>query len=1211
MRKRLIKYRFLIFAIVSTLLFSFYYFNLFNSNYQPKIAAFQSKFQELEKNLNAFLKTEKDKIKVNGSYGSWENLKENPKFNLHVYKNDSLIFWNTNQLPIIRFADIHFPSDGVIHLQNGWYYAKMYQEGSFTLCGSFLIKNDFSYENKDLINDFIPELNFPVDASISLEQGTDYPVYSVKKDFLFSIIPNEFQPTSENEARILLVLLLASVILWLFTLFKFLQVIPKFYQWILFVSIVLLRLISLQYEWFGFLHELQPFQASLYGTNKWFPNFFEYLVNCAFITFIIFFLKTQFSTLHLSAKWAKMGWLFFLINIPFWSLFLYLNKGLIENSSIPLIIDRLFSLNIYSVLAIISIGVLLYSYYVYAREIIRFNKRLNNDAVFLTVLSFIFGIFYFLYEMNFGHQLFVAAIFPLVFNGLMIYFIYREGKRFELGFGLTFLALFAFVSAINLAEFNHRKEKSERELYANQLASEQDIVTEVEYSNVVSKIKEDNVIQMFIHAPMNMGLSDFEDGLERRIFNGFWERYEMNFNLFDVKGNSLISGGDNQHAVFEELNEIISKHGQVSEIDSNMYFISDYTGKYSYIIRQPVVGKDSSVAILFCTLKSKKIPEEIGFPRLLISSKAQVFESLENYSIGKYHNGRLVTKYGRFNFPSTVKPIKKWIGTAKGFYDSDGYNHFILEKSKHDLIILSSKNSNWIEYLTSFSYLFSFYGILLLPLLFQFNYTPLFKRSLSLAVKIQLVLVGLVFVSLFAFGWGSGIFVRNQYNEYTYEIIREKLASVETELQSKLGSKTRLAISEDGNYIEYLLQKFSKVFNTDINLYDPHGYMLASSRPKIFNIGLLGEQMNPKAAKAFLNEDKSEFIHDENIGKLKFASAYLPFYNHEGKHLGFLNLQHFGQQKEFEDQIQKFLVAIINVFMLLLAISIVLAIFISSWVTSPLRLLQENFSKIKFGKHNQQISYDKEDEIGALVKDYNQKLEELEFTAQQLAQSERESAWREMAKQVAHEIKNPLTPMKLSIQQLLRVYDPADPNSEKKLQRVANSIIEQIDALTNIANEFSNFAKMPRPDFVALDIIPLLENVIEVFREEESSEIILISKLKNVLVRADKDQMIRVFNNLIKNSIQSIAENRKGKIEIRITRENNKAHIEIEDNGSGITAEQKSKIFVPYFTTKTTGTGLGLAMVKQIVENHNGTIYFETEENKGTIFIIDIPLENS
>jgi nitrogen fixation/metabolism regulation signal transduction histidine kinase len=285
-----------------------------------------------------------------------------------------------------------------------------------------------------------------------------------------------------------------------------------------------------------------------------------------------------------------------------------------------------------------------------------------------------------------------------------------------------------------------------------------------------------------------------------------------------------------------------------------------------------------------------------------------------------------------------------------------------------------------------------------------------------------------------------------------------------------------------------------------------------------------------------------------------------------------------------------------------------LAIFISNWVTAPLRLLQENFANIRFGKHNQQISYDKDDEIGALVKNYNQKLDELEFTAQQLAQSERESAWREMAKQVAHEIKNPLTPMKLSIQQLLRVYDPNDPNSEQKVQKVANSIIEQIDALTKIANEFSNFAKMPRPDEVAMDILPVLENVIEVFKEDVNCSFELNKKLDKANVFADKDQMVRTFNNLIKNALQAIPEERQGRIVITVDQLENNVRIRISDNGTGISDDKRMTIFVPYFTTKSNGTGLGLAMVKQIIDNHNGLIYFEANEPEGTTFSVELPI---
>lgn len=363
--------------------------------------------------------------------------------------------------------------------------------------------------------------------------------------------------------------------------------------------------------------------------------------------------------------------------------------------------------------------------------------------------------------------------------------------------------------------------------------------------------------------------------------------------------------------------------------------------------------------------------------------------------------------------------------------------------------------------------------------------------------------------------------------------------------------------------------------------------------------------MNPESFKYMELYKQSEFVHRESIGKLNFSSAYKPFYNTKGVQLGYINLQHFGQQREFENQIQRFLVAIINVFILLLAVSVILAIFISNWLTAPLRILQESFASVKFGKYNEHIHYDKDDEIGSLVKDYNQKLDELEFAAQQLARNEREMAWREMAKQVAHEIKNPLTPMKLSVQQLLRVYDPSDPKSADKLKAVSNSIIEQIDALTRIANEFSTFAKMPNPNEERVNVLALIQGVKEVFQGQIVMDIEAADD--DVWIVADKDQFVRVFNNLIKNAIQAIPKEREGHLFVRIQALGDRVKIELKDNGSGIPKDQYSKIFVPYFTTKGTGTGLGLAMVKQIVENHRGSIDFDSISDEGTTFFIDLP----
>jgi two-component system nitrogen regulation sensor histidine kinase NtrY len=1204
--QRVKRYYLLLLALLSTVVFSWYYFTVFSTNYSTPIGKVKTEFLKKEKALDRFLEFKKNEVQTKGIGFLWSNLKDDNSPNLHIYSTDSLVFWNTNQLPIMRFADIHFPSDGILHLQNGWYYAKIIQEDNFTICASYLIKHDYSYENKDLINDFSEPFKLPFGTYITLEQETGYPIFSSDKKFLFSIVPNDYQTASTLESNILLVVLLIAISFWLIALGKWHTRHNTPWHWLLFLGIICLRAISIKFIWFGFMHDTAAFHSSLYGTNEWFPNFAEYLINCLFIAYSFYFLGLKLTKIKPTVRNQFVGILLFLGIFPLWSALLFLMKGLIENSSIPLVIDKLFSLNFYSLSAIISIGLLLLTYFGIVRDVISCAKKAGVTAANMAAITFLGGVIYFFIEIYVGYEMFFSALFPMVFSAYILYGLYREKGSNQFGLRLGFLFLFSLITALNLGNFNRSKERSERELYANQLATDQDIVTEVEYRNMVEAVKQDYFLHKFIASPRRIGISEFEDGLERRLFHGFWERYEMGFNLFDANHQSLINYKKDVTGGYDELNGIITEHGLKSEIDSNIFFITDYTGAYSYIIRQEIYTKDSIQATLFCMLKSKKIPEEIGFPRLLISSKAKVFESLENYSIAKYYDSRLVTKYGKFNYPTSEKALANWKEVRTGYYNNDGYNHYVLCKTAKDVIVLSSENFTWIELVTSFSYLFSFYGILILPVFFSYNTSRFMRKTLTLSVKIQIVLISLVFISLVTFGWGSGVFVRNQYNEYTNEVISEKLKSVEEELTSKLGNQNLLSIPEHGNYMEFLLEKLSKVFVTDINFYDKQGYMLATSRPKVFNMGLLSEQMNPQALYAVDVKDKSEFIHQENIGELNYASAYIPFYNTNGTLLGYLNLQHFGQQKESENQIQQFLVAIINVFMLLLAISIVVAVVVSNWVTSPLRLLQQSFSQVRFGKHNQQILYDNDDEIGSLVKDYNRKLEELELAAHQLAQSERESAWREMAKQVAHEIKNPLTPMKLSIQQLQRVYDPNDPSSKLKLDKVSNSIVEQIDALTKIANEFSNFAKMPRPNETRIDVLPLLENVIEMFKQEEHIVLCLNTELTRIELMADKDLIMRVFNNLIKNAMQAIPDSRNGVVEIGVVKEGTNFVFSFTDNGVGIPDDMRSSIFVPYFTTKGTGTGLGLAMVKQIIENHKGTIWFESDE-RGTHFFFTLP----
>lgn len=1204
------KYYILIFAIVFSVAFLAYFASVHSAgSYQKSVKSFEHALHAKESKLASDLEDFKDKLIDSKLKGLWLEVDKESEMFYHVYRNDTLMYWNTNQLPIIRFADIHFPESGILQLQNGWYCTKTIEYDDYVICGSFLIKHDYSYENKDLVNHFSSDLSLPFTATLSVEEGMGHTVKTLDGSFGFSIVPDEIQAVTRWESVLLFLLLTTALVLWLLLLTKISVKLPKTFRPLLPLVVVVVRYFSIQLGWLSFMEGTEVFEPSLYATNQWFPNFVEFGVNMAVLVYLMFESRRILSGLKPGIIGKIGSILFYVLSVFWWILLVHLNRGLIEDSSIPLIIDQLFELNIYSVLAMASIGFFMYAYYLVLRDSILRCKELGWNAIQMAMITFFGGCLFFYYDLNYGHQLSINGIFPGVLYGFMLYLIYRFDGIRQLGAGLLLLVLFSLVTAGNVAEFNRTKERSERELYANQLASEKNIVTEAEYVQLAEQIKTDNFLQRFIGSPQAMSVSDFQEGMERRLFNGYWDRYEMSFSIFDADKKPLIEYQKDPNELYAQLQGIIDRAGIPSEIDPNIYFISDYSGQYSYIIRQPLVAEDTAAtAVLFCTLKSKKIPEEIGFPRLLISEQSGVLETLEAYSIAKYHDGRLVTKYGSFNYPSAHRAMVPTHIKSTGFFDFGDFNHYVKSNDSNDLVILSSKNFSAIDLVTSFSYLFSFFGLLLLPLMLRFKSGEKTRKALSLAMKIQLVLISLVFLSLLAFGWGSGVFVSNQYNQYTDDVIREKLSSLETEVRAKLGDFETLTIYENGNYMQFILQKFAKVFFTDINLYDNDGYLLATSRPKVFNVGLLSEQMNPAAFKQMKFNQKSEFVHNESIGELDYSSAYLPFYNNKGVRMGFINLQHFGQQREFENQIQKFMVAIINVFILLLAISIVLAIFISAWLTAPLRILQESFAHVKFGKYNEQISYDREDEIGDLVKDYNQKLVELEFAAQQLAKSERESAWREMAKQVAHEIKNPLTPMKLSIQQLLRVYDPNDPTSGEKLKKVANSMVEQIDALTNIANEFSSFAKMPNPHQARLELVSLVHGVCEVFKDPGKIELEIVAQPEEIYVLADKDQFVRVFNNLIKNAIQAIPNERMGRITVELIQKEPHVHIRVTDNGVGIDPSKVGKIFVPYFTTKSTGTGLGLAMVRQIIENHQGTIDFNTELGVGTTFEIVMPV---
>jgi two-component system nitrogen regulation sensor histidine kinase NtrY len=327
--------------------------------------------------------------------------------------------------------------------------------------------------------------------------------------------------------------------------------------------------------------------------------------------------------------------------------------------------------------------------------------------------------------------------------------------------------------------------------------------------------------------------------------------------------------------------------------------------------------------------------------------------------------------------------------------------------------------------------------------------------------------------------------------------------------------------------------------------------------------------------------------------------------------VAYLNLPYFAKQGELENELSEFLVAVVNVLILLFIISIIIGVMVSSWLTYPLQLLRDNLAQVKLGATNRPIEYEGTDEISSLVAAYNSKVQELQENAELLAKSERESAWREMAKQVAHEIKNPLTPMKLSIQYLQKSLEDKGPDWDVRFKRSTDMLIEQIDTLSGIATAFSDFAKMPTLNAERFDLLLVLNQVVDLFENDPLADVSFGSELKQAQsIWADKDQITRLFMNLIKNAVQSIPENQEGRVKVLLSFKGYQYIIEVKDNGVGIPIEMREKIFEPNFTTKSTGTGLGLAMCKNIVELSGGEIWFRTEVGKGSSFLVSLPAKS-
>ncbi len=1164
------------------------------NHFKEEITAVDVRLEnELKRYLNV-IDTNSFEVLLKNGVEYHRNL-EKDGYGIYLYEDDNLKFWSSHKF-IIPKKNIR---NGFVQEKNGFYLYKKIEKDGITLVGQYLIKKNYRFENSYVTNSFQEELYLGDDWLVSKSKFGEAEEITIKNDHLY-IEPQETYSPPVNRYLIVveilgLILFGLGIVLFAFHCsikWKLLGVLP---------FILLVRFILWYAKVPTNLHELDVFQPQILAFSTWIPSLGDLVLNVFFVLVLIV------SVLRgVKFKPKEFTSVFYLVNVFLLAVLYILSWGVIEtiegmvmNSEIPLDLSNILLIKSSTIIALFCVAGILGTYLFVAWKFINFLKQIgvNFQKFILILLLFYIGIS--ALTSYFGFNDVEDLLWGILVLSLLAYSIYEQNRKINFSLSVSLLFIFSMIVTHALRDYGTKKDIKQGKDLLKELSQNRDVIAEYLFDDLGGKISENHELKSLLNSD-NTSDQELYKYIKQHYFNGFWEKYDLQVNPCFVGDSIQLINGSDKIECSGFFEDIIKQDGE--QVTDNFYFLENNNGRISYLGSVEFSNGEK----IYFEFDSKFKPDGLGFPILLLDKQIERRSLDVSYSFAMYKNGTLSKQKGVYNFSTSLdyylEPSKEWERIEK-----DGVEHLVFSREDTTYLLSKKLTGTW-DQMAFYSYLFAFFSIVMVvgTILFKVVYKQeLFTGSFK--ARFQALIVFILFFSTLFIGLGSVYYLKNQYNEKNFDAISEKIQSVKIEVEHKLGKQESLG-EDDLEYIQIILEKFSGVFFTDINLFDPNGELISSSQPKIFEEGLLGKRMDPLAMYQMLYNSHSQFVQIEEIEGMQYLSAYVPFYNMRGELLAYLNLPYFARSNDLKDEISNFLVAMLNIYALLIVIALVVALIITNKITEPLIIIQEKMAGIQLGKKNELIDYKGKDEIGKLINEYNRMVVEIAESAQRFAESEREDAWREMAKQVAHEIKNPLTPMKLSIQHLQMRWDTMTPDEkEERFINFSKNLVEQIDTLSAIASEFSSFAKLKDANFSEVDLMSLVNSSVGVYDGTNDIKVSCDCEI-DYRILGDKDQILRVFNNLIKNAIQAIPKDREGRVSVSIAEEGDSIFVSVTDNGNGVSQENQDKIFVPNFTTKNSGMGLGLAMVQKIIENMNGEITFKTTPEIGTVFILKFPL---
>ena len=1199
-----------------------------------------------EKDFNELLK---DTALVNSLLSNDESLQEatrltKKKYNIFFYRpnrmgEDELVFWNGQK--IMPDPDLKFLKDSIYfqRLANGWYLtvkksiATTFSGNNIVAYAMIPIQSDYFIETNYLPTHFFFSHTADRQVSISVNP-TNFPVRTSSGFTAFWLNQKHALPVVSNDWLTNSLRLTALLLFFISLHFISERIARNKGNWkaigFLAMTLVISRTVIYLVPSLLNLRQFELFSPLIYGSSFVQKSLGDLCINAGLFCWLVVYSWSKLKERNYTfSQWRKgekilVGSIAIVFLVFACFLLASLVRSLVADSKISFDVTNFFGLSVYTVIGFALLTCLSLSFYFLSRLILKLVYNLfEKKELFIYLCIAFVGLVYL--TVRTGHQEVLFHLPVLCWLVGYSWLINRKGiviNRIKVNLTgiLSWIFIFSVsIAAIMMAE-NTKVEKQKRKRIAEKLAVQSDPSGELLMNIALQYLDNDFLRDNFSRFADESTRKALSDSIIAGNYEGYLNKYDTRFYIYDAVDKPMHNEDATSYAA---LNTIINVQARPTNKEG-LYYYETAFDRFSYITKREV--NDSAgvkLGTFFIVSNLKSFSRDALFPELFRQFGSNELENSQVYSSAVYVNQQLYSPPGNYPFATSLLkdevPKEEFEERNKGEYNELWYRY-----SNDKTVVVARKMDKTIEAITLFSYLFcSFIFLVMLVRLISFLLSKGFAFSkwnrlfqLNIRAQIHSTIIFVSVISFLIIGAATITFFINRYYQNNSDKLSRTMQIMVNEMEKRMAEHSTFddlftiydSVSNTG--LQQLVNDVSDIHGVDVNVYDLKGNLQLSSEANVYTKGVLSKKIDPIAFFHLSRMRQVLHVQEEKIGEFSYLSIYSPVREKErkGRPYAYINIPYFTSKPQLQQQISNFLVTIINLYAFIFLIGGLISLFITNRITGSFSIISNKMKEVNLGKMNEQIVWNRNDEIGELVREYNKMVAKLGESAALLAKSERETAWREMARQVAHEIKNPLTPMKLSIQYLQKAIHQNQDNVKELSANVANTLVEQIDHLSKIAADFSQFANIGNTHTEVFDLHSVIASLKELFQSNSEVEITWLPVQGSVMVNADKTQMNRLFTNLLTNAVQACVQNGQCKILINEKRESNTIIISIKDNGEGIAEETREKIFVPNFTTKSSGTGLGLAMCKGIVEQAKGEIWFETEMGKGSTFYVALPV---